>query len=123
MMEQEMAVALQETIDRSKSNTHRIDDLEREQRAIHDLATSVAVMAQTQTHMQKDIAEVKDTISSVAMMAQEQGHMQQDISGLKSSVDTLVAKPGRRWGAVVDKIITVLVAAVLAWLLGQLGIK
>lgn len=123
MTEQEMAVALQETIDRSKSNTHRIDDLEREQRAIHDLATSVAVMAQAQTHMQQDIAEVKDTISSVAMMAQEQGHMQQDISELKSSVDTLVAKPGRRWNALVEKVGMTLVAAVVAWLLVQLGIK
>lgn len=123
MTEQEMAVALQETIDRSKSNTHRIDDLEREQRAIHDLATSVAVMAQTQTHMQKDIAEVKTTIGSVAAMAQEQGHMQQDISELKSSVDTLVAKPGRRWNALVEKVGMTLVAAVVAWLLVQLGIN
>ena len=123
MTEQEMAVALQEAIDRSKSNTHRIDDLEREQRVIHDLATSVAVMAQTQTHMQKDIAEVKTTIGSVAAMAQEQGHMQQDISGLKSSVDTLVAKPGRRWNALVEKVGMTLVAAVVAWLLVQLGIN
>lgn len=99
MTEQEMAVALQEAIDRSKSNTHRIDDLEREQRAIHDLATSVAVMAQEQCHMRKDI------------------------SGLKSSVDTLVAKPGRRWNALVEKVGMTLVAAVVAWLLVQLGIN
>lgn len=42
MTQDELIQKLTETEQRSKSNTHRIDELERDQRALNQLATSVA---------------------------------------------------------------------------------
>ena len=99
MTRREVTRALQEVEDRAKSNTHRIDNLEQEQRAIHDLASSVAVMAKEQGHMREDITEVKTTVSALA------------------------AKPGLRWEAITNKAWLVLVGIIVAWLLSQFGIK
>ena len=99
MTRREVTRAQQEVEDRAKSNTHRIDNLEQEQRAIHDLASSVAVMAKEQGHMREDITEVKTTVSALA------------------------AKPGLRWEAITNKAWLVLVGIIVAWLLSQFGIK
>lgn len=99
MTRREVTRALQEVEDRAKSNTHRIDNLEQEQRAIHDLASSVAVMAKEQGHMREDITEVKTTVSALA------------------------AKPGQHWDAVVNKALLVAVGIIIAWLFGRLGIN
>ena len=50
MTGEEMAVKLAETEARSKSNTHRLDHLEKSTEAINRLATSVEVMAKEQKH-------------------------------------------------------------------------
>lgn len=42
MTQEEIAVKLKETEDRSRSNERRIEGLERDQRALNQLATSVA---------------------------------------------------------------------------------
>ena len=48
MTQDELIQKLTETEQRSKSNKHRIDELEQDQKALNKLATSVAVMAQEQ---------------------------------------------------------------------------
>lgn len=58
MDETELLKLATEADSRSKSNKHRLDKLEQEYSVIHSLATSVAVMAEKQTHM----AEQLDTM-------------------------------------------------------------
>ena len=47
---------------RSKSNTHRINDLEEDNRALHTLATSVEVLATKQETIEANISEIKDDV-------------------------------------------------------------
>ena len=48
MNEVQMEHRLAEVEQRSKSNTHRIDELAKEQKTLNELATSVAMMTQEQ---------------------------------------------------------------------------
>lgn len=95
---EDLAVKYAEMEARGKSNTHRLDALEKNQKALNELTTSVKVLATEQSTMKTDIGEIK--------------------TGLK----TLTDKPAKRWEAIVDKAIWLFVGAVLAYALGQLGL-
>lgn len=97
MTAEEMTERLVEVEQRTKSNTHRLDAVEKNQKVLSSIATSVAVMAE----QQKTIAEKVSTIDS--------------------KVDTLERLPARRWEFVVEKALYVVVAAVLGFLLAFLG--
>lgn len=84
--------------ERAKSNTHRLDELEQKQEDMTELVRSVAVIAQKQTDMDKDVREIK------------------------ADVKALTAKPGRRWEGIVDKALLAVVAALVGWILLRLGI-
>lgn len=98
MDEVQMERRLSEVEQRSKSNTHRIDELAKEQKALNELATSVALMTQEQKSIKEDISEVK------------------------KDVKTLTNLPGRRWNDVVDKILWLVVGGAIAAVLAQFGI-
>lgn len=84
---------------RSKSNTHRIDDLEEDNRALHTLATSVEVLATKQ-----------DTIEST-------------VQEIKTDVKELKAVPGGKWEALVKTILTALAGGLVAYALFRLGLS
>lgn len=86
MTGEEMAVKLAETEARSKSNTHRLDHLEKSTEAINRLATSVEVMAKEQKHQTEAIKEVKT-----------------DLSDLSGKVEKIEAEPGNRWKTLVER--------------------
>ena len=50
---------------RSKSNTHRIDDLEADNKALHQLATSVEVLATKQEAIEENVNEIKADVKSI----------------------------------------------------------
>lgn len=83
---------------RSKSNSHRLDALERHTEAVNTLATSVAVMAER-------VETTGDKVDSLCTDVQE-----------------LKAEPGKRWKSVVEKIIYAAVAAVIGFILARLGL-
>lgn len=95
---EEVALKLQETTDRSLRNEGRIKKLEGEHDVLNKLATSVAVMAE----------QIK-TISS-------------NVTTLKGDVEEMKEKPGKKWDAIVDKVLWALLAAVIAFLLGRIGL-
>lgn len=95
---EEVAIKLQKTDDRSIRNEGRIKKLESEHEVLQQLATSVAVMAE----------QIKTMNGSVTT--------------LTDKVDKLEEKPGKRWDSVVDKIIWAVLAAVIAFLLGRIGL-
>lgn len=97
-MEREFEHRLTEVEERSKSNTHRLDCMEKRQDEMDKLVTSVATLANEQTHIKKDVEEIK------------------------TGVQTLTEKPGKRWDAIVDKAVWAVLAAMIAFLLGKGGL-
>lgn len=89
---------LTEVEDRSKSNTKRLDEVEKRQDNLDSLVASVAVMAKEQEHIKSDVTEIKE-----------------DVKGI-------MEKPGKRWDNIVEKIIWAIVAAVLGLMLGHFGL-
>ena len=98
MDNEQLAIKLQETTDRALRNEGRIKKLEGEHETLQQLATSVAVMAE----------QMKNMTNSVNV--------------LSGKVEHLEEKPGKRWDAVVDKVVWAVLAAVLAFLLGRMGL-
>ena len=84
---------------RSKSNTHRIDDLEADNKALHQLATSVEVLATKQEAIEANVSEIKDDVKS------------------------LKAIPGGKWEALVKSILTALAGGLVAYALFRLGLS
>lgn len=97
-MDLEHEQRLTEVEGRSKSNSHRIDKLEKQTEAINTLATNMAVMVE------------------------KQGEISDKVGNLDEKITTLEAKPAKRWDDLMDKIFWAVCAAVIAFLLGRLGL-
>ena len=50
---------------RCKSNTHRINDLEADNKALHQLATSVEVLATKQETIESNVNEIKNDVKAL----------------------------------------------------------
>lgn len=98
MDETEISGRLSAVEQRSKSNSHRLDAVEKNTEAVNHLATSVAVMAE-----RMEITGDK-------------------VDGLCIDVQDLKAEPGKRWKFVVEKVIYIVVAAVVGFILARLGL-
>ena len=98
MDNEQLAVKLQETTDRSLRNEGRIKKLEGEHETLQQLATAVAVMAE----------QLKT--------------MNTNVNNLTNKVDKLEEKPAKRWDSIVDKVIWAVLAAVIAFVLGRIGL-
>ena len=83
---------------RCKSNTHRIDELEADNKALHQLATSVEVLATKQETIEENVNEIK------------------------ADVKSLKALPAGRWEAVVKGLVTALIAGLVGFTLARLGL-
>lgn len=89
---------LTETEARSKSNAHRLDDVERRQNNLDELVGTVKALAVREENMENDVKEIK------------------------SDVKSLAGKPGQRWENLVDKVLWAVAAAVIAFLLTKIGL-
>lgn len=86
------------TEQRGESNTKRLDEIEKRQDDLDKLAASMQVLATRQETVEKDVTVIK------------------------SDFKAMTEKPGKRWDAIVDKVWWALLAAVLTFLLGRLGL-
>ena len=98
MDNEQLAIKLQETTARSIRNEGRIKKLEGEHETLQQLATAVAVMAE----------QLKT--------------MHTNVNHLTNKVDKLEEKPAKRWDSIVDKVIWAVLAAVIAFVLGRIGL-
>lgn len=83
---------------RCKSNQHRIDELEADNKALHQLATSVEVLATKQEAIEENVNEIK------------------------ADVKSLKAVPAGRWEGLIKAVVTAIVAGLVGFALAQAGI-
>ena len=83
---------------RSKSNAHRLDAVEKLQDNLDELVGTVKALAVREENMENDVKEIK------------------------SDVKSLTEKPAKRWDALVEKVILTIAAALVGFLLAQIGL-
>lgn len=84
--------------ERAKSNTHRLEDVERRQDILDELVGTVKVLAVREETVENDVKEIK------------------------SDVKSLTQKPAQRWDNLMDKIIMLIAAAVVGAFLAKIGL-
>ena len=96
-MEVSIEHRLTEVEERSKSNSHRLDDMEKRQDDLDELVSVVKVLAFREENVENDVKEIK------------------------SDVKSLKGKSGQKWDAMIKSIITAIGAAVVGYIFAQLG--
>lgn len=89
---------LTEVESRSKSNSKRLDAVEKRQIDLGELVGTVKALAVREENIENDVKE------------------------MKSDVKSLTEKPGKRWDALVEKAILTVAAAVIGFLLARIGL-
>lgn len=97
-MDMEHERRLTEVESRSKSNTKRLDDMEKRQDDLDKLVATVEVLAVKESNVESDVKEIKNDVKSIK------------------------DKPGKRWDAIVDKVIWAVLAALIAYFLAKIGL-
>ena len=98
MTTDELALKVQRVDDRSKSNAHRLDDVE------------------------KKLEDNEQMLASIARLDQRQKDMDTDVKEIKADVKALAGKPAKRWESIVDKVLMAIVAALVGYVVLQLGL-
>jgi predicted nucleic acid-binding Zn-ribbon protein len=89
---------LTEVEERSKSNSHRLAKLEERQDNLDELVGTVKVLAVQEKTLENDIREIKVDVKAIA------------------------DKPAKHWDSVVNTIITAIAAAVIGFILANVGL-
>lgn len=89
---------LTEVEERSKSNTHRLDEMEKRQDNLDELIGTVKVLADREERVEDDVKEIKKDVKNIT------------------------GKAGQRWDNLVDKIILTIAAAVVGFILAKIGL-
>lgn len=97
MDEMDIEHRLTELDGRSRSNAHRIEELEKRQDNLDDLVSTVKVLAIREETVENDVKEIKE------------------------NVKMLTNKPGKMWDSMVEKIILTIAAALVGFVLAQVG--
>lgn len=97
-MDLEHEKRLTEVCERSKSNTRRIDEMEKRQDDLEEL------------------------VSTVKLLADREARMEDDVKEIKKNVNEMKEKPAKRWDGLVEKIILTIAVAVIAFFLAKLGL-
>ena len=99
MTNEELAVKVQRVDDRSKSNAHRLDEVE------------------------KKLADNDEMLASIARLDQRQKDMDTDVKEIKADVKALAGKPAKRWETIVEKALMAAVTAIVGYVLIKLGLS
>ena len=93
MTEQEVSVRLTENDERLYACAKRLEAVERRQDALDKLVTAVEVLASREMGVERDVKEIK------------------------ADVKTITQKGGKRWDAMIDRVLYVLIGAVISLLM------
>ena len=114
---------LVKTEERSKSNTKRLDEVEKKQENLESLTKSVYLMANEQEHIRADLKETKEDVKEIKEAVILYGQERKEIDEVKGDVAELKGKPAKRWEEVVKVIISAVVGAVITFIAIRLGMK
>ncbi len=95
-MDLEHEKRLTEVEARSKSNAHRLEEVEKKQNDLSELVGTVKVLATKEERVESDVKEIK------------------------TNVQKLIDKPASRWEMLVSETIKLVVAAFVGYILAQL---
>lgn len=88
--------------------------------------TAVEGEVESQGRELKIVKERQDNLDKVATavsaLAVREERMESDVKEIKADVKSLAAKPGKRYDDLVDKAAWAILAAVIAFLLGRVGL-
>ena len=109
----DLAVHLQEVDSRSKSNEHRIDELEVDMKETKSMQITLVKLANGVENMGNQLMDVKEDIQDVKKGQSE----------LSDKVTTLENRPAletkKRWDSISEKLLWLLIAGVVGFLLAQ----
>lgn len=97
-MDMEHERRLTDVENRAKSNTHRLDDLEKRQDNLDELVGTVKLLAYREEKVEKNVEEIK------------------------TDVKNLTSKSGKRWDNLINQVITIVVAAIAGFILARIGL-
>lgn len=84
--------------ERSKSNSHRIEELEKRQDNLDKIVNTVSLLDEREKRVENDVKEIK------------------------TDVKNLTSIPARRWEGLVTQVITLLVAGIVGFILAKIGL-
>lgn len=93
----ELEHRLTEVTDLANNNTKRLDDVEKRQDNLDELVSTVKVLAVREENVENDVKEIK------------------------TDVKNLANRPAKKWENMEDKVVSLIVAAIVGFILGQLG--
>ncbi len=96
-MEVQIEHRLTEVEARSKSNTHRLEELEKRQDNLDDLVSTVKVLAVREETVENDVKEIKEDVKMLA------------------------SKPGQKWDKLTELILASLVGIIVGVIFSQVG--
>ena len=109
----DLAVHIQEIDSRSKSNEHRIDELEVDMKETKSMQITLVKLANGVENMGNQLMDVKEDIQDVKKGQSE----------LSDKVTTLENRPAletkKRWDSISDKLLWLFIAGVAGFLLAQ----
>ena len=109
----DLAVHVQEIDSRSKSNEHRIDDLEHDMKETKSMQITLVKLANGVENMGNQLMDVKEDIQDVKKGQNE----------LSDKVTTLENRPAletkKRWDSIYDKIIWLVIGGIVTFILSQ----
>ena len=109
----DLAVHVQEIDSRSKSNEHRIDDLEHDMKETKSMQITLVKLANGVENMGNQLMDVKEDIQDVKKGQHE----------LSNKVTTLENRPAletkKRWDSIYDKIIWLVIGGIVTFILSQ----
>lgn len=84
--------------ERSRSNTHRLEEVEKRQDSLDELVGTVKVLAVREQTVENDVKEIK------------------------SDVKSLTNKPAEKWESMTEKVVFLIVSALVGFLLAKIGL-
>lgn len=97
-MDREFEHRMTEVEERSKSNSHRLDEIEKRQDDLDELVGVVKVLADREVRVEDDVKEIKADVKSLA------------------------TKPAKRWDKFLEIVLTVVIGAVLGFIFAKIGL-
>lgn len=72
--------------------------------------------------LEKGQEEFRDLVKAVNGMVVEQKNIRNDLTEMKSDVKQIKEKPAKKWDSAVDKVLTLIIGAVVLYMLAQIGL-